>query len=160
MINNFTLYNNGYEVLIVGLSASFIAQVVKFLLNWAIKRKPDFKYLTTTGGMPSSHTAAVIGLSCTIGFICGFSSVEFAIAAGYAIVVMQDATGIRRASGRMATCLNKIMYDFYKHDVQSAGDKLKEMLGHTPYEVFVGAIFGLLFAYYMHYCFMPHFFAG
>ena len=75
----------------------------------------------------------------------------FAIATGYALVVMQDAAGLRRASGKMAVCLNKIMDDFYKHDAQSAGEKLKEMLGHTPFEVFAGALFGFVFAYFMHY---------
>lgn len=151
MIGNYKILNTGYEALFIALLAAFIAQVTKFLINLVIKRKVDFKYFTTTGGMPSSHTAAVVGLSATVGFIAGFDSISFAISAGYALVVMQDAAGLRRASGKMAVCLNKMMDDFYKHDVQSAGGKLKELLGHTPVEVFAGALFGFVFAYYMHF---------
>ena len=70
---------------------------------------------------------------------------------GYALVVMYDAAGLRRASGKMAACLNRVMEDMYKHDVQAAGGKLKELLGHTPIEVFVGAIFGALYSFAFHY---------
>jgi len=145
------ILNTGYEVLSTGLLAAFVAQVIKFLLHLIIKKKIDFKLFTTTGGMPSSHSAGVVGLSTTVGIIKGFSSVEFAIAMGYALVVMYDAAGLRRASGKMAACLNKIMDDFYKHEVQSVGGKLKELLGHTPVEVFAGAILGVAYAYYMHF---------
>ena len=64
---------------------------------------------------------------------------------------MYDAAGIRRASGKMAVCLNKMVADFYKHDINAAGTKLKEMLGHTPKEVFCGAILGIVFAFFFHY---------
>lgn len=145
------ILNTGYEVLLTGLLAAFIAQVLKFLLHLVVKKKIDFKQFTTTGGMPSSHSAGVVGIATSVGIIEGFSSVIFSVAMGYALVVMYDAAGLRRASGRMASCLNKMMDDFYKHDVQSVGGKLKELLGHTPIEVFAGAIFGALYAYYMHF---------
>jgi len=145
------ILNTGYEVLVTALLAAFIAQVMKFLLHLIFEKKVDFKVFTTTGGMPSSHSAGVVGLSTAVGLITGFDSISFSIAAGYAIIVMYDAAGLRRASGKMARCLNKIMDDFYKHDVQSAGGKLKELLGHTPIEVFAGATFGALYAYYMHF---------
>lgn len=145
------ILNTGYEVLFIGLSGAFIAQVLKFLLHLIFKKKIDFKQFTTTGGMPSSHSAGVVGIATTVGVIEGFSSVIFSVAMGYALVVMYDAAGLRRAAGKTAACLNKIMDDFYKHDVQSAGGKLKELLGHTPIEVFAGAIFGVIYAYYMHF---------
>ena len=63
---------------------------------------------------------------------------------------MYDAAGLRRAAGKTAACLNKMMEDFYHHDLQSVGGKLKELLGHTPFEVVVGAIFGVVFAYLYH----------
>ena len=63
---------------------------------------------------------------------------------------MYDAAGVRRAAGKTAACLNRMMEDFYKHDVQSIGGKLKELLGHTPFEVIMGAVFGVLFAYSFH----------
>lgn len=145
------ILNTGYEVLSSGLIAAFIAQVIKFILHLICERKVNFKIFTTTGGMPSSHSAGVVGLSTSVGFIAGFDSIAFSIAAGYALVVMYDAAGLRRASGKMAVCLNKIMDDFYKHDVQSVGGKLKELLGHTPVEVFAGAALGVLYSYYYHF---------
>lgn len=151
MLINREILNTGYEVLFTGIMAAFIAQLLKFLLHIVCERKINFKIFTTTGGMPSSHSAGVVGISTAVGIITGFDSVSFAIAMGYALVVMYDAAGLRRASGKMAVCLNKIMDDFYKHDVQAAGGKLKELLGHTPVEVIAGAILGILYAYYVHF---------
>lgn len=144
------ILNTGYEVLFIGLSGAFLAQFIKFVLHLIFKKEVDFKQFTTTGGMPSSHSAGVVGIASAVGFIKGFSSVEFSIAMGTALVVMYDAAGLRRAAGKMAVCLNKIMDDFYKHDVQSVHGKLKELLGHTPIEVFGGATLGFLYAYCIH----------
>lgn len=151
MLGNTNILNTGYEVLLTAILAASIAQILKFILHLVFEKKIDFKIFATTGGMPSSHSASVMGLSAAVGIITGYDSIPFAIAAGNALIVMYDAAGLRRASGKMAVCLNKIMDDFYKHDVQSVGGKLKELLGHTPIEVFAGAIFGVLFAYYMHF---------
>ena len=74
----------------------------------------------------------------------------FAISIGYALIVMYDAAGLRRAAGKTAACLNKMMDDFYKHDLQAVGGKLKELLGHTPMEVLMGALLGSLYAYIYH----------
>ena len=93
----------------------------------------------------------MVGLAVSVGIIAGFDSLYFAVAAGNALVVMYDAAGIRRASGKMAVCLNKMMDDFYNHDAAAIGTKLKELLGHTPLEVFGGAILGILYAYFVHY---------
>ena len=109
---------------------------------------------TTTGGMPSAHSASVVGLSTMVGLILGFQSIAFAIALGYALVVMYDAAGVRRAAGRQAACLNRILEDFYKHEIQEIGGKLKELLGHTPIQVFWGAIHGVIYAYYVHAFFL------
>lgn len=151
MVIKSAMLNTGYEVLFIGLSGAFLAQVLKFLLHLVVKKKVDFKMFTTTGGMPSSHSAGVVGIATSVGIISGFSSIDFSIAMGYALVVMYDAAGLRRAAGKMAVCLNRIMDDFYKHDVQSVHGKLKELLGHTPIEVFGGAILGVVYAFYMHY---------
>ena len=142
--------NTGYEVLFVSLTVPVIAQIIKFFLHLLMDRKVDFRLFTTTGGMPSAHSACVVGLSTTVGLLRGFDSVEFAIAMGQALVVMYDAAGLRRAAGRQAACLNKILDDFYKHEIQAIGGKLKELLGHTPIQVFWGAVLGFVYAYYMH----------
>lgn len=151
MLGRADILNTGYEVLFVGLTGAFLAQIIKFLLHLVFKKKIDFKQFTTTGGMPSSHSAGVVGIATSVGIISGFSSVIFSVAMGYAFVVMYDAAGLRRAAGKTAACLNRIMDDFYKHDVQSAGGKLKELLGHTPIEVFAGATLGVAYAYYIHF---------
>lgn len=145
------IYGTGYEVILVAFSGIVTAQIIKFLLHLIIKRSMDLRLFTTTGGMPSSHSAGVMGLSTAVGLIKGFDSIEFAIALGYAFIVMYDAAGVRRAAGKQAACLNKIIMDLYNQDLQEAGGKLKELLGHTPMQVFAGAIYGVAYAFLMHY---------
>jgi len=145
--------NTGFEVLTSGMFGAFFAQLVKFVIFTLKAKHINFKIFTTTGGMPSSHSAGVMGLATSVGLITGFDSVEFAIALGFAMVTMYDAAGVRRAAGKTAACLNRMMDDFYHHDVQAIGGKLKELLGHTPFEVIVGAIFGIVFAYFYHFYF-------
>ena len=144
------LYGTGYEALIIGISAVIIAQILKFFVHLIWKRKVDIRLFTTTGGMPSSHAAGVMGLATTVGLIQGFASVDYSMALGYALVVMYDAAGVRRAAGKQAACLNRIIMDIYKQELKEAGGKLKELLGHTPMQVLVGAAFGVAYAYYMH----------
>lgn len=148
VLSNF--YNTGYEVIFVAFSGILVTQIIKTFLHLIAKRQFDLRMFTTTGGMPSSHSAGVVGLSTSVGLIRGFSSVEFAIALGYAFIVMYDAAGVRRAAGKQAACLNKIIMDIYKQDLQEAGGKLKELLGHTPLQVFIGGLFGIVYAYYIH----------
>jgi acid phosphatase family membrane protein YuiD len=151
-----TIVNRGYEVLATGLLAAFFAQVVKFIIFTIQSRRINFKIFTTTGGMPSSHSAGVMGLSTSVGLISGFSSIIFAVAFGFSLVTMYDAAGVRRAAGKTAACLNRMMDDFYNHDVRAAGGKLKELLGHTPFEVIMGALFGVAFAYFFHQYLLCH----
>lgn len=152
MIAHFAKYaNTGYETLSAGVLAAFLAQVLKFIIFTIRSKKMNFKIFTTTGGMPSSHSAGVMGLSTSVGIIEGYDSIIFAVAIGFALITMYDAAGVRRAAGKTAACLNKMMDDFYKHDVQSIGGKLKELLGHTPLEVIMGALFGIFFSYFYHF---------
>ena len=137
-----SFYNTGYEALFTGISAVILAQILKFFVHLIWKRKIDLRLFTTTGGMPSSHSAGVIGLSTTVGLICGFSSIEFAMALGYALVVMYDAAGVRRAAGKQAGILNQLIYS---NQVKvDTNEKLKELIGHTPKQVFVGALWGIV----------------
>lgn len=144
------IVGTGYEAIISGIAAAFFAQVLKFIIFTIRTKKVNFKIFTTTGGMPSSHSAGVMGLATSVGLIEGFDSVVFAVAIGFALVTMYDAAGVRRAAGKTAAYLNRMMADFYEHGVQAIGGKLKELLGHTPFEVVMGAIFGVLFAYFFH----------
>jgi len=148
------ILNTGYEVLIIGCFAATIAQWIKFIMFLLINRQINFKCLTTTGGMPSSHSAGVISLATSVGLITGFDSIEFAISTGLALIVMYDAAGVRRAAGKIAATLNKIKDEFYKHNTAAAGERLKELLGHTPFEVFAGALLGIACAFTGHICFL------
>ncbi len=146
-----TIASNGYEVIICGVASAFCAQVIKFILFTIKSKKVNFKIFSTTGGMPSSHSAGVMGLSTMVGILQGYDSIIFAVSLGVSLIIMYDAAGLRRAAGKTAACLNRMMDDFYHHDMQAAGGKLKELLGHTPLEVFVGALFGVCFAYGFHW---------
>ena len=146
-----SIANTGYEAIIAGFSCALIAQVLKFCIFTIRTRKINFKIFTTTGGMPSSHSAGVMGLATSIGLIDGFSSTLFAVAIGFAMITMYDAAGVRRAAGKTAACLNRMMEDYYKHDLQAIGGKLKELLGHTPFEVYMGALLGIALACYFHF---------
>ena len=144
------ILNTGYEVIFTAFSGIVTAQIIKCFVFLIIKRKIDMRLFTTTGGMPSSHSAGVMGLSTAVGLINGFHSIEFAIAIGFACIVMYDAAGVRRAAGKQAACLNRIIMDIYKQDLVEAGGKLKELLGHTPMQVFVGALYGVIYAFAVH----------
>ena len=146
------IYNTGLECLIIAILAAFTAQCIKFFLHLIIKREIDLTKFATTGGMPSSHSAGVVGLATSVGILSDFTSIDFALAMGLALVVMYDAAGVRRAAGKQAACLNKILLDFYKHDIAQFGGRLKELLGHTPLQVVMGAIYGAAFACAIHYC--------
>ena len=145
------IQNTGYEAISAGILAAFFAQVLKFIIFTIKARHINFKIFTTTGGMPSSHSAGVMGLATAVGLITGWDSIFFAMSLGFALITMYDAAGVRRAAGKTAACLNRMMDDFYNHDVQAIGGKLKELLGHTPLEVIMGALFGILFAYCYHF---------
>lgn len=145
------IINTGYEAILSGLIGAIVAQIIKFCIFTIKSRKINFKIFTTTGGMPSSHSAGVMGLATSVGIISGYNSVVFAVALGFAIITMYDAAGVRRAAGKTAACLNRMMEDYYKHDVQAIGEKLKELLGHTPFEVYMGALLGICIAYYLHF---------
>lgn len=140
------LFSN--SVLITALLGWLVAQVLKIVLIW--DKKLDFKRIVASGGMPSSHASFVMALAMGIGFTEGFDSGAFAISFVVAFVVMYDAAGVRRAAGQQASILNKIVDDFEKSDYSDTHKKLKELLGHTPIEVFGGAILGIIIAIIRH----------
>ena len=131
------------HILKITLLAWAFAQTLKvFIVLWT-QRKWDFTRLVGSGGMPSSHSALVTALATCIGKASGFDSGEFALALTIAMVVMYDAAGVRRAAGKQAEVLNQIIDDFYHHRREFNSERLKELLGHTPVEVFAGAALGI-----------------
>lgn len=127
----------------------FVAQALKIVLTWDNKRF-DFRRIIGSGGMPSSHAAFVVSLAMAVGFEMGFSSPVFAVAGVMAFVVMYDATGVRRSAGQQAAILNKIVDSIQESDMPKTEKRLKELLGHTPIEVFAGAILGIIIAIIRH----------
>ncbi len=129
--------------LVPALLAWSIAQALKVLYTSLRQRRLNLRVLAETGGMPSSHSAIVMGLTTGIGRINGFGSVTFAIAFIFSVVVMYDAQGVRRAAGRQAAVLNRLVEDMVaQRGIQE--DRLRELLGHTPVEVLVGAALGIV----------------
>ena len=129
--------------LLAPLVAWSIAQVAKVILSSVSKRRLNLRVLAETGGMPSSHSAIVMGLTSAIGKYSGLGSAAFAIALIFSFVVMYDAAGLRRAAGRQAAILNRLVEDLvHMRGVQE--QKLRELLGHTPVEVLVGAVLGVV----------------
>jgi uncharacterized protein len=143
------------------LAAIFFAQFIKVPIQYIASRKIDWGLLTSTGGMPSSHSAAVTALSTGLALQQGLDSPIFATATVFAIIVMFDATGVRRHAGEQATVLNKLVTDFHKF-MEEAKDwpkkkeqekrkELKELLGHQPIEVFFGGLSGILLTLGLYY---------
>jgi acid phosphatase family membrane protein YuiD len=119
-----------------------IAQVTKVLLTSIRQRRLNLRVLAETGGMPSSHAAIVMGLTAAVGRLNGVRSATFAMALIFSLVVMYDAQGVRRAAGRQAAVLNRLVDDLVSmRGIQE--DRLRELLGHTPFEVLVGAALGV-----------------
>lgn len=121
----------------------FFIQCFKVVWDLVATKKFNFKRVLGAGGMPSSHSAVVMCLSVMVGKEYGFGSSVFALALIFAIVVMYDAAGVRRAAGKQAALLNKIV-DTPGLSLPQVQERLVEVLGHTPTQVFVGAIIGII----------------
>lgn len=127
------------------LAAWLLAQSLKMALGWRKTRELDFRYLVSTGGMPSAHSAFVSALATAVGLQEGFHSTLFAVAFAFAVIVMFDAQSVRRAAGLQARLLNQIVAELFKEHHLS-GHKLAELLGHTRLEVFCGMALGIAVA--------------
>jgi uncharacterized protein len=119
-----------------------IAQAAKVIITSWRQKRLNLRVLAETGGMPSSHSAIVMALTAAVGKYSGLASPEFAIALIFSVVVMYDAAGLRRAAGRQAAVLNRLVDDLM-HMRGVEEQKLRELLGHTPVEVLVGAVLGI-----------------
>lgn len=134
------------RILTASVLAWFTAQVLKVLLTLIIERKLDWSRLLGLGGMPSSHTSVVVALAIGTGLRMGFNSSMFAITAVLSAITMTDAAGVRRAAGQQAAMLNKVAQDIIAHGGNVPDETLKELLGHTPLQVLMGALLGALIA--------------
>lgn len=139
------------SILVTTVLAWFTAQLLKVIFVFIKNKKLDFRRLIGSGGMPSSHAAFVVSLAVAVGLTEGFTSSLFAVSVVVALVVMYDAAGVRRAAGQQAKILNKLVEDWEKNNFENTEKKLKELLGHTPVEVFAGAVLGALIAFLRHF---------
>ena len=129
--------------------ACLSAQGIKVLIDYSRSKKMNTALFFGTGGMPSSHSALVVALTASVGTVEGLHSPLFAIALIFAIIVMYDAAGVRRAAGKHAEVINT-MVDRLKNIGITPDEKLKELLGHSPIEVVAGALWGILVASAVH----------
>ena len=153
LLTNFPLW--------AALAAIFFAQFVKVPIQYIVSRKLDWSLVTSTGGMPSSHSAAVTALSTGVALETGLGSAIFSVSAIFAIITMFDATGVRRQAGEQAIVLNQLVVDFHKflEEAKHWTDKpekdkrkeLKELLGHKPIEVFFGCITGIVLTLFLYF---------
>ncbi len=140
------LLNN--KIFMVAAVSWFAAQVIKTIIHLILSKEFVLERMVGSGGMPSSHSSTVCSLATATCMEFGAGSFEFAIAAVFAIIVMYDARGVRRETGIQAQLLNdmlKVFEDMGRKEL-SAYEKLKEFVGHTPLQVIMGAILGILIA--------------
>lgn len=152
----------GNYVAMVAFTAWVSAQVIKIILEFIFTRKIRLERIIGSGGMPSSHSALATGVALATGRVSGFGSAIFGLSAAFAGIVMYDAMGVRRAAGEQAKVLNRMIFDFSSfwggsddkdskkndtNDHELFGKKLKEYLGHTPFEVLGGLILGIIVAF-------------
>jgi len=145
LLNNFTF--------VAVVISWFLAQAIKVVLYRFAEKHWNFWHFFEAGGMPSAHSASVTSLTLGIALTQGWSSPLFTISLVFALIVMYDATGVRRAAGKQAEILNKIVDDIYSNG-KIRIEKLKEILGHDPIEVFAGATLAVimtLLTYYVYF---------
>lgn len=131
------------KILLLAVAAWAAAQVLKLLISMAVYHKFDITYLFTGGGMPSSHSALVCACAVSTAFDSGINSSVFAVSAVLAFIVMYDAAHVRLETGKQAKVLNQLMRSWGEGRPEEFQAELKELIGHTPLQVAVGAVLGV-----------------
>lgn len=132
--------------LVAAFLAWFIAQIIKLFFDIVQNKRLKLSLLVSSGGMPSSHTSSVCALTTIIGIQNGVASHLFAIAFVFSIIVMYDAMGVRRETGKHSEILNNLINDILDYKPEYFQKNLKELVGHTPFQVLCGAILGVITA--------------
>jgi len=137
------------KIIWVPAAAWVVAQVLKLVIASIREKRFMLSYLTTMGGMPSSHTALVCALATTIAVVEGLGSPLFAVAAFFALIVMYDAAGVRQTVGNQSVMLNRLLDELFKGKAKVNPEfeqRLRELIGHTNFQVIAGALLGIAFA--------------
>jgi len=136
------------KVLVVSVCAWAVTQLLKVVATLVRERRLDLHCLLASGGMPSSHSAVVGALVTSVAMLQGLGSVAFGIAAVLALIVMYDSAGVRQSVGQQSVVLIRIVQEFrFRRPIAELERDLREFLGHTPFQVIVGAIIGILIAW-------------
>lgn len=136
------------ELLIISpIAAWIIAQIIKSIIAWIQTGKFDVLRLIGDGGMPSAHSATVCALACSSALVYGLISFQFALSGVLAAIVMHDASGIRLESGKQAQAINEIREYLNSLTFETVHAHLEELLGHTPFQVLIGALTGILVSF-------------
>lgn len=136
------------KVLVIPICAWAVAQLLKVFVTLVQNKRLDFHYLIASGGMPSSHSAIVSALATSVAMTQGFGSVAFGITVILALVVMYDAAGVRRSVGQQSVVLNRIVEELrFGRPIAELERDLREFIGHTPFQVIVGAALGIIVAW-------------
>ena len=145
-------------VLIVSTVTWFIAQLIKFFINGAVHKRFTVSRFVGDGGMPSAHSATVVSLACMCALEAGFDSPIFAVSVMFAIIVMHDATGVRRETGKQTAAIKSmvgVINDYIaERDAKIKTEKLKDLVGHTNLQVACGALLGFLVALTYYFIFV------
>ena len=142
----------GNYMLMSAVVAWLSAQIIKIFTGAFQNRKMSLKSLLfSSGGMPSSHAAAVVSLSVAAGLSQGFGSAVFAACGVFAMIVMIDASGVRYETGKQSQIINKITNELFSGDMDMLNTGLKELVGHTPFQVFMGFLLGIAVAAIMYF---------
>ncbi len=134
------------EIIIIAFITWVFNQSLKLIVFYATEKKWDVRRFVGAGGMPCTHSALSVCVATTIGIKEGWESPLFAFAIVVAFIIMADAAGVRRETGEQAKVLNKIILEFFK-EIRIKDKRFKELVGHTPFEVIVGAFIGMAMAW-------------
>ncbi|MGM0378297.1 MAG: divergent PAP2 family protein [Bacillota bacterium] len=143
----FKLFNN--NIFLSGFMSWFLAQFFKIFTKLLKTKEFDLTRFVGSGGMPSSHSSLVMGVSTAIGLKYGFSHDAYVTSLIFSLIVMYDASGVRRAVGKQAIIINRLIKNYYNNK-SNKDIKLKELVGHTPVEVIAGAFLGIIIANYLY----------
>jgi uncharacterized protein len=131
------------EALLIATTSWLLAQMLKVVGGLIKEKRLDMSFFIRSGGMPSSHTALVTSLATAVGIMLGFNSIEFAISTVFASIVMYDAAGVRYSVSKQSVILNRILQELRERRPKDVEHDVRELIGHTPFQVFSGGLLGI-----------------
>jgi acid phosphatase family membrane protein YuiD len=138
--SHWNLFEN--RIALASIAAWFVAQLIKFIIDLFVTRRPHWRLFVSQGGMPSSHCSLVAGMTTSVAVVSGLNSVLFAVCAVLSMIVIYDASGVRRTVGIQSTVINRMLEELFKGN-PLVKQRLKEFIGHSRWEVVAGIVLGV-----------------